>query len=111
MAEFTAMEQAMLTKELTDQQKMLFSTQFDSVKKDPGTMLVLAILVGAFGVDRFMLGDMGMGILKMLTLGLCGILTVIDWFTVKDRTSEFNRKKAQEIAMAIKMTSGQPSTS
>ncbi len=105
MAEFTPMEQGMLTKELTDQQKMLFSQQYDSVKKDPGTILVLAVVLGACGVDRFMLGDTGMGVLKLLTFGGCGILTIIDWFSAKSRTHEFNRKKAHEILMAIKMTS------
>jgi TM2 domain-containing membrane protein YozV len=105
MAEFTPIEQGMMTKELTDPQKMLFSSQFDSSKKDPGTMLVLSVLFGSLGVDRFMLGDTGMGILKLLTFGGCGILTIIDWFSVKGRTHDFNRKKANEILAAIKMTS------
>lgn len=105
MAEFTAIEQGMMIKELSDTQKMLFSSQFDSAKKDPGTMLVLSVLFGAWGVDRFMLGDTGMGVLKLLTLGGCGILAIIDWFSVKSRTHDFNRKKATEIYAAIKMTS------
>lgn len=108
MSEFTLMEQSMMTKDLTDQQKMLFSSQFESSKKDPGTILVLSILFGVSGVDRFMLGDMGMGILKMLTLGGCGILAIVDWFTAKDRTAEFNRKKAIEILNTIKMTCAAP---
>ena len=37
-----------------------------------------------------MLGDIGMGILKLLTGGVCGILTIIDWFTVQNRTRELN---------------------
>lgn len=105
MAEFTPIEQGLMSKELTDSQKMLFSSQFESVKKDPGTMLVLSILFGGMGVDRFMLGDTGMGILKLLTFGGCGILMVIDWFSIKSKTHEFNRKKANEIITAIKMTS------
>ena len=40
-----------------------------------------------------MLGDIGMGILKLLTLGLCGILTIIDWFTVQKRARELNYSK------------------
>ena len=49
-----------------------------------------------------MLGDTGMGVLKLLTAGVCGILTIIDWFTVKGRTHDFNRQKANEIILAIK---------
>ncbi len=65
----------MMMKDLSENQKMLFTSQYDSAKKDAGTMLVLSILFGGFGVDRFMLGDMGMGLIKLLTFGGCGILT------------------------------------
>lgn len=105
MAEFTPIEQGLMTKDLTDSQKLLFASQFDSSKKDPGTMLVLSVLFGSWGVDRFMLGHTGMGILKLLTLGCCGVLTIIDWFGIKSKTHEYNRNKANEILAAIKLTS------
>lgn len=104
MAEFNAMEQAMLVQNLNDQQKMLFMTQFNSDKKDPGMMLLISVLLGTLGVDRFMLGDTGMGLLKLCTGGLCGVLWFIDIFTTKGRTSDFNRAKAQEIMMTINLT-------
>ena len=37
-----------------------------------------------------MLGETGMGILKLLTLGVCGVLTIIDWFTIQKKTKEHN---------------------
>lgn len=58
--------------------------------KDVTTMLLISLFVGAWGVDRFMLGDTGMGILKLLTGGLCGILSIIDWFTISKKTKELN---------------------
>lgn len=58
--------------------------------KDSTTMLIISIFLGSLGVDRFMLGDTGMGILKLLTGGLCGILTIIDWFSVQKKTQELN---------------------
>ena len=58
--------------------------------KDPTTILLVSIFLGGLGVDRFMLGDIGMGILKLLTCGVCGILTIIDWFTVSKKTKELN---------------------
>ena len=58
--------------------------------KDPTTILLVSIFLGALGIDRFMLGDMGMGILKLLTGGCCGILTIVDWFTVSKKAKEVN---------------------
>ncbi len=58
--------------------------------KDPTTITIVSIFVGALGVDRFMIGDIGMGVLKLLTAGLCGILAVIDWFTIGNKTKELN---------------------
>mgnify|MGYP004500239851 FL=1 len=58
--------------------------------KDPTTILLISIFLGALGIDRFMLGDTGMGILKLLTGGCCGILTIVDWFTVSKKAKETN---------------------
>lgn len=46
--------------------------------KDKTTALILSILLGGIGVDRFYLGYTGMGILKLLTGGCFGILWLID---------------------------------
>ena len=58
--------------------------------KNPTTILLISIFVGGLGIDRFMLGDTGMGVLKLLTGGLCGILTIIDWFSVSKKAKEVN---------------------
>ena len=61
--------------------------------KDPTTLLIISILLDSFGIDRFMIGDTGMGILKLLTAGCCGILTIVDWFTIQNKTKELNFTK------------------
>lgn len=58
--------------------------------KDPMTILLVSIFVGSLGIDRFMLGDTGMGILKLLTMGLCGVLTIVGWFTVQKKAKDVN---------------------
>lgn len=58
--------------------------------KDPTTLLLISIFIGGLGIDRFMIGDTGMGILKLLTGGCCGVLTIIDWFTISKKTKELN---------------------
>ena len=58
--------------------------------KDPTMMLIVSIFLGSWGVDRFMLGETGMGILKLLTGGCCGVLTLIDWFSIQNKAKEKN---------------------
>ena len=58
--------------------------------KEPTTLLIVSLFLGTLGIDRFMLKDTGIGILKLLTSGCCGILTIIDWFTVQKKAKEKN---------------------
>lgn len=66
--------------------------------KDPTTLLIISILVGGLGVDRFMLGETGMGVLKLLTGGCCGVLTIIDWFSISKKTKEYNLNKFNSVS-------------
>jgi TM2 domain-containing membrane protein YozV len=40
--------------------------------------LVMSIIFGAFGVDRFMMGKVGTGLLKLFTFGGLGLWWLID---------------------------------
>ncbi|MDR2683285.1 MAG: TM2 domain-containing protein, partial [Dysgonamonadaceae bacterium] len=54
--------------------------------KDPTVTLVISLLVGALGIDRFFIGDVGLGIGKLLTCGGLGIWTIVDWFLIMAAT-------------------------
>lgn len=47
-------------------------------KKSFLTALILSILVGYLGIDRFYLGYTGLGLLKLFTGGGCGVWALID---------------------------------
>jgi len=42
------------------------------------TALIISIFLGSLGIDRFIMGHVGLGILKLVTFGGCGIWTLID---------------------------------
>lgn len=61
--------------------------------QNPTTMLLISIFAGGFGVDRFMLGQTGLGVAKLLTCGGLGIWSVIDWFLIMNLTRRSNYEK------------------
>ena len=71
-----------------DEEKFTLISAIDF--KEPTTILIISLFLGTLGIDRFMLGDTGMGVLKLLTGGCCGIMTIIDWFTVSKKAKEVN---------------------
>jgi len=64
--------------------------------KDPTTSLIISILAGSLGIDRFIIGDTGLGIGKLLTCGGFGLWTIIDWFMIQKATREKNMIKIQQ---------------
>jgi TM2 domain-containing membrane protein YozV len=63
--------------------------------KDPTTSIIVSLLGGGLGIDRFMIGDTGMGVGKLLTCGVLGIWTIIDWFLIMGATREKNMETFQ----------------
>lgn len=65
--------------------------------KRPIVTLIISFLVGEFGIDRFYLGQIGLGILKLITCGGFGIWWLIDLFLVMGETKEQNARRLMAI--------------
>ena len=65
--------------------------------KSQVTALILSFFLGSLGIDRFYLGYTGIGILKLLTFGVFGILALIDLIRIligslKPKGGEYTKK-------------------
>lgn len=63
--------------------------------KDPTVSLIVSLLGGTLGIDRFLIGDVGLGVGKLITCGGLGIWTIIDWFLIMGATKEKNMETIQ----------------
>ena len=74
--------------------RMLQFMQFD----DPVVILIVSLITGPLAVDRFMIGDIGLGVAKLLTCGGLGIWVLVDWIMIMGIT---RRKNTEKLLMAL----------
>lgn len=91
-------------KDLTDEQAGQFAYAYRSRRRDPQTILLLTLLgfVGIAGVQRFVLDQIGMGLLYLFTGGLCLIGTIVDLVNYKRLAVEYNHKHAHQLAAMVR---------
>ena len=58
--------------------------------KDPTIALILSVIVGSLGIDRFYIGDVGLGVGKLLTCGGIYIWWLVDLFMIQEATKNKN---------------------
>ena len=93
-----------LTKDFSEAQLMNFANIYRSRRRDPQIILLTTLLgfVAIAGVQRFLINQIGMGILYLFTGGLCFIGTIIDLINYQDLAMEYNMQQANEAAMLVK---------
>ena len=81
-----------------------FSNAYRARRREPQTILLLALVgfLGLAGIQRFIVDQIGMGILYLLTGGLCAIGTIIDMINYKKIALEYNMVQAQQIMAVVR---------
>lgn len=94
---------ARLFKNFTDEQAEHFTHVYRQHRKESNITMVTALVgfLGLGGLHRFYLGHIGMGVLYILTAGLCFVGTILDLFRYRSLTFDYNRKKADEVALLV----------
>jgi TM2 domain-containing membrane protein YozV len=93
------------TKGFSDDQLRQFVMIYRTKRKDEQTILLCCLLGLIFfaGIHRFVMGQIGMGILYILTGGLCFVGTIVDAINHKQLTLEFNTKMIGETLTMMNM--------
>ena len=94
-----------LVKEMDPEKKRAFATLYLAKRKDAQLILILTLIgfLGFAGLQRFIINQIGMGILYFFTGGLCLIGTIVDLVNYRSLTFEYNQKMAQETLAIVKM--------
>jgi TM2 domain-containing membrane protein YozV len=93
------------TKGFNDDELSQFCMIYRSKRKDPQLILILCLLglVGIAGLQRFIIGHVGMGVLYFFTAGLCFIGTIVDTINHKELALEYNAKMITETLSMLNM--------
>lgn len=80
--------------------QMLFMMQYSNVKKNPTTAALLALFLGGIGAHHFYMNNTGLGILYLVFVWtyIPSIIAFFELFGIAGRVSEYNRRKAIELA-------------
>jgi TM2 domain-containing membrane protein YozV len=96
-----------LVSPMTDELAQQFALMYKPRRKDPQTIMILTLcgfltfMVPSAGLQRFVTGKIGLGILYLLTGGLCFIGTIVDLVNYRRIASEYNQKQAYEVALMM----------
>ncbi|SFG93087.1 TM2 domain-containing protein [Pontibacter chinhatensis] len=93
-----------LVQPMTEDEARQFASIYRSRRREP-MLLLITTLIGFFGVagiQRFLTGQIGMGLLYFFTGGLCFIGTIIDLVNHKRLAYEYNVKEADQVVAMMR---------
>ncbi len=92
-------------KNFSDEDKQKFLLIYRGRRQDSTNMLIFILLgfFGIAGIHRFIIGDIALGILYLLTVGFCWIGTIVDLINYKAITLNHNRQKITEVLSMMRL--------
>lgn len=104
--EMSFLQQA--TTGLSENEQKNFYMIYSGKRKNPQDILLFTLLgfVVVAGIQRFVVGQVGMGLLYLFTGGFCLIGTIVDLVNHKSLATDYNRKMAYESFQITKMNNG-----
>lgn len=93
-----------MVKDMDEDTARRFASVYRSRRREPMLILVTALVgfLGISGLHRFIMGEIGMGILYLFTAGLCLIGTIVDLVNHQKLAFEYNRKIAEEVIVMMR---------
>lgn len=81
----------------------IFMMQYQNVRKDPTTALLLALLLGYVGGHKFYLGQVGLGVVYLLFCWtfVPGVIAFIEAFAIAGKVGEYNEQKAVQLSTML----------
>jgi TM2 domain-containing membrane protein YozV len=97
-------EVARLLNEMTDEQAGHFARIYRSRRREPSHILLLTAIgfVGAAGLQRLYLKEIGLGLVYLFTAGFCLIGTIYDLVKYEELTYRYNRDVALDVAETVR---------
>ena len=92
-----------LLRDVSEEDIKLFAGVYRARRRDPQTVLLFGV-VGLFaipGIQRFYVGQVWMGILYFLTIGLLFVGSIVDLINYKSLALQYNRRVALEALTAV----------
>jgi TM2 domain-containing membrane protein YozV len=78
-----------------------FDLWYGAREKDPAVALTLSFYFGWLGADRLYLGNIVLGILKLITFGGLFIWYIVDWFLIMGAARKANVAIANEVRQTL----------
>ncbi|GHA69295.1 hypothetical protein GCM10007389_22980 [Pontibacter akesuensis] len=93
-----------LVQNMSEDEGRQFANIYRPRRREP-MLVLLTTVVGFFGVagiQRFIVGQIGLGLLYFFTAGLCFIGTIVDLINHKRLAYEYNVKEADKVVMMMR---------